>query len=370
MKINCEKCGIEIERTCHNKKYCFKCYKNIQKEYKELWMIKNHNKLRERSRDYYLRYKEEIKEKSNNYRLNNQDLIKERKRIYYEKNKILINLNKRQDRKDNHEKYKEQQITFRIKHPERKKEFDHKYYIKNKYKILPHNQNYYYQNIETIKNSQKIYRRNHFIPKIKNEETESLRRNKISKTLSDKYKEGKLTPKYGMLGRNQSEETKKLKREKALGRKHTEEVKLRLSEIKKGKKPSEESIRKMTLYWNSEAGRKFAKERRAKQIFPMRDSNIEVKIQNFLKELGIEFFTHQYMKEIEHGYQCDILIPSMNLVIECDGDYWHKYPIGKEIDHIRTKELLEKGFKVLRLWEMDINEMTIDIFKHKLDNLK
>ena len=87
----------------------------------------------------------------------------------------------------------------------------------------------------------------------------------------------------------------------------------------------------------------------------------------FLKELGYEFFTHQYMKEIEHGYQCDILIPSMNLVIECDGVYWHKYPIGNNIDHIRTKELLEKGFKVLRLWEKEINVMNIIQFKGRLE---
>jgi len=67
------------------------------------------------------------------------------------------------------------------------------------------------------------------------------------------------------------------------------------------------------------------KRNRAKQISPVKDTSIEVKIQNFLKELGIEFFTHKYMK-IEHGYQCDILIPSKSLVIECDGDYWHNLP--------------------------------------------
>ena len=108
------------------------------------------------------------------------------------------------------------------------------------------------------------------------------------------------------------------------------------------------------------------KERRAKQIFPVKDTSIEVKIQNFLKELKIEFFTHQYIK-IEHGYQCDILIPSMNLVIECDGDYWHKYPIGNDIDHIRTSELLSKGFKVLRLWEFEIKKMELNDFKEKLN---
>ncbi len=95
-------------------------------------------------------------------------------------------------------------------------------------------------------------------------------------------------------------------------------------------------------------------------------SSIEIKIQNFLKQLGIEFFTHQYMKEIKHGYQCDILIPCMNLVIECDGNYWHKYPVGNEMDHIRTSELLEKGFKVLRLWESEIKTMNINSFKEEL----
>ena len=101
---------------------------------------------------------------------------------------------------------------------------------------------------------------------------------------------------------------------------------------------------------------------RAKQICPVKDTSIEVKIQDYLKDLGIPFFTHQYMK-IEHGYQCDILIPSLNIVIEADGDYWHKYPIGRNIDKIRTEELIEKGFKVLRLWECEIKKLTKDEFE-------
>ena len=116
----------------------------------------------------------------------------------------------------------------------------------------------------------------------------------------------------------------------------------------------------------SEKTRRALIESRMKQIFPLKDSSIEVKIQKFLKKLGYEFFTHQYIKEIEHGYQCDILIPSMNLVIECDGDYWHKYPIGRDIDKIRTSELIEKGFKVLRLWEHEIKIMNINKFKELL----
>lgn len=116
------------------------------------------------------------------------------------------------------------------------------------------------------------------------------------------------------------------------------------------------------------------KVRRKNIIIPIKDSQIEVKIQNFLKQLNIEFYTHQYIKEIKHAYQCDILIPSFNLIIECDGDYWHgnprkfMFPSREQYeqqleDIIRTKELIEVGYKVMRLWESDIKKMTLEEFK-------
>ena len=106
---------------------------------------------------------------------------------------------------------------------------------------------------------------------------------------------------------------------------------------------------------------------RSNQVFPLKDTKIEVKIQNYLKEIGLEFFTHQYIGDIKNSYQCDILVPSLGLVIECDGDYWHQYPIGRDIDCIRTSELLAKGFKVLRLWEHEIKKLTLEEFKQKID---
>ena len=151
---------------------------------------------------------------------------------------------------------------------------------------------------------------------------------------------------------------------------HTEEQKNKISKSLMGKKHSEERNNKQRYNWKIIMNRPEHIERmkkfRSTQIFPKKDTSIELKIQNFLKELGITFFTHQYIKEIEHSYQCDILIPSMNLVIETDGDYWHKYPIGRDIDKIRTSELIEKGFKVLRLWEHEIKVMDLNKFKERL----
>jgi G:T-mismatch repair DNA endonuclease (very short patch repair protein) len=122
------------------------------------------------------------------------------------------------------------------------------------------------------------------------------------------------------------------------------------------------------------------KEKRKLQILPIKDTLIEVKIQNYLKKLNIEFYTHQYM-HIEHGYQCDIFLPIQNnifqkTIIECDGDYWHGNPLlykeeelnekqkqQKERDIIRTKELIEKGYKVLRLWENKIKQIDLEELK-------
>ncbi len=137
------------------------------------------------------------------------------------------------------------------------------------------------------------------------------------------------------------------------GQQRSIETKEKISIGNSGKRRSEETKQKL-------------RDIRLKQIFPIKDTSIEVKIQDYLKRLGVDFFTHQHIKEIKHEYQCDILIPSLNLIIECDGDYWHKYPIGLEKDHIRTKELIENGFKVLRLWEREIKVMSIDDFKNRL----
>ncbi len=157
-----------------------------------------------------------------------------------------------------------------------------------------------------------------------------------------------------------SEQLKKMWKEKKVTQKQKDNLfkkgkdKRRIkTQFKKGHKPSMETKKKM-------------RDKRRKQITPSKDTSIEIKIQDYLKQLKINFFTHQYMSQINHAYQCDILIPSMKLVIECDGDYWHKYPIGMSIDHIRTEELLEKGFKVLRLWECEIKEMNLNQFKERI----
>lgn len=109
---------------------------------------------------------------------------------------------------------------------------------------------------------------------------------------------------------------------------------------------------------------------RKTQVMPIKDTSIEVKMQKLLGQLGIEFYTHQYMK-IKHGYQCDIMIPVQKgihkkTIIECFGDYWHKHPLGREIDVKRCIELREKGWRVLVFWEREIKPMRLNNLREVL----
>ena len=119
-----------------------------------------------------------------------------------------------------------------------------------------------------------------------------------------------------------------------------------------------------------------------KSILPKKDTSIEVKIQKFLTELHVEFYTHKYMN-IENAYQCDIFIPeqkyiTQKIIIEADGCYWHgcercmkmlteKQINGRERDKKRTEQLQQQGFRVIRLWEHVINGMGLNDFEKRIN---
>ncbi|VVB83690.1 Uncharacterised protein [uncultured archaeon] len=106
------------------------------------------------------------------------------------------------------------------------------------------------------------------------------------------------------------------------------------------------------------------KEKRLYQKILKKDTKPELIIQNLLTELNIPFIKHQPITDIVHKYQCDIII-NKKIIIECDGDYYHNYPSGREIDKIRTKELQNKGYIILRLWEHEIKS-NLEFCKDKI----
>jgi G:T-mismatch repair DNA endonuclease (very short patch repair protein) len=195
--------------------------------------------------------------------------------------------------------------------------------------------------------------------------TEKDRRKKISDTMKNKYKMNELYHLRTIPHPGPSKSArKKLKiTTSKIWKENRVTYKQRQTLFKKGvdSKRNTNQIFKIG-HEVPESWRAAVKENRKHQIFPKIDSSIEQKIQDFLKRLKIEFYTHQYM-HIEHGYQCDILIPSQRTVIECFGDYWHSYPYGKEVDSLRCQELRAKGFRVLVFWENEIRVMELNDFK-------
>ena len=233
------------------------------------------------------------------------------------------------------------------------------------------------------------------------EHKKNISKSNIGKEVSIKTKQ-KIS--NALIGRKRLEETKQKISKSHIGKKHTKDTrqKMKLSHIGKriGQNHSEETREKISKtlkfkfskgiikHSKGMLGKKQSKkffEWRKQYIFPEKDTKIELKIQDFLTLLKIEFVTHKYMN-IKHSYQCDILIPEQvgipqKTIIECDGDYWHgntnikyfkelnEHQIKqKQKDDFRTKELLEKGYNVIRIWENKIKKMELNDFKEVLIN--
>lgn len=97
--------------------------------------------------------------------------------------------------------------------------------------------------------------------------------------------------------------------------------------------------------------------RKNREIFKFKFTNPEIRMSQILDTLGMEYFQQKYIWEIEHKYNCDFYLPRYHMIIEVDGEYWHNYPHGTELDNVRTKELEEKGYTVIRMWSKNIEKI-------------
>jgi hypothetical protein len=81
-------------------------------------------------------------------------------------------------------------------------------------------------------------------------------------------------------------------------------------------------------------------------------TGIEAEVLIALNQLEIPYFVHK-----NAGPFCvDIMVPSFNLIIECDGFWYHSKPEEKHRDAERDKQLTISGYNVLRLSEAEIKD--------------
>ena len=88
------------------------------------------------------------------------------------------------------------------------------------------------------------------------------------------------------------------------------------------------------------------------------NTSIERRFKEILDLTDIKY-KHQF--DINNVLTCDFAIPSLKLIIECDGCYWHSCPkhhpkARTNNDKERDKYTSYYGWKTLRFWEHDIND--------------
>ncbi len=74
-------------------------------------------------------------------------------------------------------------------------------------------------------------------------------------------------------------------------------------------------------------------------------TDIEEIMSKALKENGIES-EYNYPIRCKYGYIADFFIPEIRLIIECDGEAWHK--LGNSRDRKRDAVLKKMGYKIIR----------------------
>jgi very-short-patch-repair endonuclease len=89
-------------------------------------------------------------------------------------------------------------------------------------------------------------------------------------------------------------------------------------------------------------------------------TSIEIAVGKALADAEVEFTTQDPIGP----YFADILIG--DVVVECDGDYWHSLPGMAERDKRRDTYMAERGLTVIRLSERDINDDVVGLVRNRV----
>lgn len=118
-------------------------------------------------------------------------------------------------------------------------------------------------------------------------------------------------------------------------------------------------------------------------------NKIEKKVYDWLLEHNIAFEYSCIMGDGINNYQYDFIIKNKRILIEVQGDYWHGNPMffnkegsdnkrklndiqikKKNYDILKYNFSIEKNFKLLYIWEYDINNDDFSALKELLDENK
>ena len=133
------------------------------------------------------------------------------------------------------------------------------------------------------------------------------------------------------------------------GKKHSLETKLKM----RGPRPNFVPWNKSKSFLPKEHYQKIGAISTLMQTNNSKPTSIEKKVYD---ELRLRGFLFETQKLINGKFIVDAYIPSLNLIIEADGDYWHGLEENKKHDKARNAYLTKCGYNMLRLKECDINK--------------
>ena len=163
------------------------------------------------------------------------------------------------------------------------------------------------------------------------------------------------------------------------GKIHSKESKEKISKSRKGKATGDKNSM-ANLVWRKKASNNLKKKwdsgemEHARKIMSdtMKETRRSGKLKSVMrskkeKEIIVEIKKMGYV--VEHSLRvetkiCDIFIPSLNLIIEYNGDYWHCNPKKYKSDYFNQKK--QKTAK--ELWDYDKHK--IDLIREKGYNLE
>ena len=101
-----------------------------------------------------------------------------------------------------------------------------------------------------------------------------------------------------------------------------------------------------------------------------RRTSIEIKMADELSARGIEYIEQHNLGD---KFALDFFLPKYGIVIECDGDYWHRLPKAIARDKSKNAYVKACGYSIYRFWESEINrdvEACVDVVLAKINEME
>lgn len=192
------------------------------------------------------------------------------------------------------------------------------------------------------------------------------RNERVKETYNNPIKRKEIVNKISnsLYGQKRTEQQKEKMKLAAIKRGISDETKVKmknsLRQVWDSKEWSEKQSRNMKNYFKSLSEEE--KKEKCKHLIACRsngknvNTSIELKVESQLKEIGLRYVKQKKVHTKKRNFYVDFYIPSLKLVIECNGDYWHSLPNRIQRDK-ELKRFVEKtGHKIVFIWEHEIKD--------------